>query len=127
MRPAGRCVNRFDRRDRYRRRGRPRTLARPLPGAAVTAPADPAPPARLPRPPPRGGPPPPARPPPGAAVPPPADPAPPARLYSLDALRGFDMFWIMGGEELAQALARWWTGTDRNLVHDQLEHVAWNG
>ncbi len=20
------------------------------------------------------------------------------RLYSLDALRGFDMFWIMGGE-----------------------------
>ena len=21
------------------------------------------------------------------------------RLYSLDALRGFDMFWIMGGED----------------------------
>jgi len=22
------------------------------------------------------------------------------RLYSLDALRGFDMFWIMGAEEI---------------------------
>jgi predicted acyltransferase len=57
----------------------------------------------------------------------PAAPAPPPRLYSIDALRGFDMFWIMGGEELAQALARWWTGSDHNLIHEQLEHVEWNG
>ena len=25
------------------------------------------------------------------------------RLYSLDALRGFDMFWIMGAEEIFHA------------------------
>jgi len=33
--------------------------------------------------------------------PPPAAPAPSPRLMSLDALRGFDMFWIMGGDALA--------------------------
>ena len=27
------------------------------------------------------------------------------RLYSLDALRGFDMFWIMGGEAIFAGLA----------------------
>ncbi len=27
------------------------------------------------------------------------------RLYSLDALRGFDMFWIMGGEGIFVGLA----------------------
>jgi predicted acyltransferase len=49
------------------------------------------------------------------------------RLHSLDALRGFDMFWIMGGGEIFVVLAaltgwpilKWWSG--------QLEHVAWNG
>ena len=29
----------------------------------------------------------------------------PKRLYSLDALRGFDMFWIMGGEAIFAGLA----------------------
>ena len=29
------------------------------------------------------------------------------RLRSVDALRGFDMFWIIGGDALAGALARW--------------------
>lgn len=49
------------------------------------------------------------------------------RLLSLDALRGFDMFWIMGGENIIHALAQltqWalfiWLGT-------QMEHVEWNG
>ena len=49
------------------------------------------------------------------------------RLHSLDALRGFDMFWIMGGESIFIALAgltgwpflQWWSG--------QLSHVAWHG
>ena len=49
------------------------------------------------------------------------------RLYSLDALRGFDMFWIMGGESIFIGLAsltgwpvlNWWAG--------QLDHVPWNG
>ena len=34
--------------------------------------------------------------------------APPERLTSIDALRGFDMFWIVGGDEVARALCRWW-------------------
>lgn len=28
------------------------------------------------------------------------------RVVSVDALRGFDMFWIIGGDSLAQALKR---------------------
>jgi predicted acyltransferase len=51
----------------------------------------------------------------------------PKRLYSLDALRGFDMFWIMGGEGIFIALAsltgwpvlKWWA--------EQLDHVPWHG
>jgi predicted acyltransferase len=49
------------------------------------------------------------------------------RLHSLDALRGFDMFWIMGGEGIFVGLAaltglpllNWWAG--------QLDHVPWHG
>lgn len=49
------------------------------------------------------------------------------RLYSLDALRGFDMFWIMGGGSIFQTIANvtgspFWEG-----VAVQLEHPAWNG
>jgi hypothetical protein len=28
------------------------------------------------------------------------------RLYSLDALRGFDMFWIMGSDEIVGVLPK---------------------
>ncbi len=49
------------------------------------------------------------------------------RLQSLAALRGFDMFWIMGGELFFIALGaatgipvlQWWAG--------QLTHVEWHG
>ena len=49
------------------------------------------------------------------------------RLLSLDALRGFDMFWIIGAEGIIHTLkeatgwgwAAWMSG--------QLEHVEWNG
>jgi predicted acyltransferase len=49
------------------------------------------------------------------------------RLHSLDALRGFDMFWIMGGEGIFAGLAlltgwpvlKWWA--------EQCEHVPWHG
>ncbi|HSZ34392.1 MAG TPA: DUF5009 domain-containing protein [Puia sp.] len=49
------------------------------------------------------------------------------RLYSLDALRGFDMFWILGAEEIVGTLARatgspFWEG-----FANQLTHPAWNG
>ncbi|MDR0712647.1 MAG: DUF5009 domain-containing protein [Bacteroidales bacterium] len=49
------------------------------------------------------------------------------RLQSLDALRGFDMFWIIGGGGIFKGLAaltgwgvlEWWAS--------QLNHVAWHG
>ncbi len=49
------------------------------------------------------------------------------RLYSLDTLRGFDMFWIIGGGWLLGNLAdatQWgWVGT----LAKQTEHVEWAG
>jgi predicted acyltransferase len=50
------------------------------------------------------------------------------RLWSLDALRGFDMFWIIGGEELIRALANL-TGnaTFRELAYKHTEHPEWHG
>jgi predicted acyltransferase len=49
------------------------------------------------------------------------------RLVSIDALRGFDMFWIVGGEGLAKAIADCIGGRTQTLVHQQLEHVEWDG
>ncbi|MEZ6016087.1 MAG: DUF5009 domain-containing protein [Planctomycetota bacterium] len=50
------------------------------------------------------------------------------RLASLDALRGFDMFWIVGGREVVVALAGL-TGLPwlREVVAHQTEHAAWHG
>src|ERR1700690_2471654 len=49
------------------------------------------------------------------------------RLQSIDALRGFDMFWISGGGEFfhALALATSWTGAI--ALARQFEHSAWAG
>jgi predicted acyltransferase len=54
---------------------------------------------------------------------------PPAseRLLSIDALRGFDMFWIIGGDTLVRALAQWGDWSVRDQIDDQLEHVEWAG
>lgn len=52
-----------------------------------------------------------------------------ARLLSLDALRGFDMFWIMGADALggvAAAMAEKQAPWTHSLA-EQLEHVAWEG
>src|SRR5260370_28783552 len=49
------------------------------------------------------------------------------RLVSIDALRGFDMFWIVGGEELAKAIASWIGGPTKDFVQEQLTHAAWDG
>ncbi len=49
------------------------------------------------------------------------------RLYSLDALRGFDMFWIMGAEEIVHSLAKI-TGTPfMEAMSNQLVHPDWHG
>lgn len=49
------------------------------------------------------------------------------RLVSIDALRGFDMFWIVGGEGLAEAIANWIGGPTKKFVHEQLTHADWAG
>jgi len=49
------------------------------------------------------------------------------RLLSLDALRGFDMFWIMSGEGVVHTLAKA-TGWPVLLwMSGQLHHTVWNG
>lgn len=53
------------------------------------------------------------------------------RLHSLDALRGFTIFWIIGGAELMHSLAKvteWpiLSGFARHIAH-QLRHTEWNG
>ena len=48
---------------------------------------------------------------------------------SLDALRGFDMFWILGGDAIGQALDRM-AGRREGIVHAlvlQLDHAKWEG
>jgi predicted acyltransferase len=57
-----------------------------------------------------------------------ADPAKSPRLTSLDALRGFDMFCIVGLDGLVEALrkASGNAGPVRAIAH-QLEHVEWAG
>jgi predicted acyltransferase len=53
--------------------------------------------------------------------------APTDRLTSIDALRGFDMFWIVGGDDIAKALAKWWNTPQSKTFAEQFEHVAWEG
>jgi predicted acyltransferase len=49
------------------------------------------------------------------------------RLVSLDALRGFDMFWIIGGEGLFTALfgLTGWAGWQ--VASAQMQHSQWHG
>jgi predicted acyltransferase len=54
-------------------------------------------------------------------------PQPAERLYSLDALRGFDMFWIMGADELFHQLAKINPSPFWQTLSDQFTHPSWNG
>ncbi len=64
---------------------------------------------------------------------PPADlkpaesPAPGQRLMAVDALRGFDMFWIIGADSLVYALNRMSRTRPTTFLADQLEHAEWQG
>lgn len=60
---------------------------------------------------------------PTAASPKPAFP----RLMSLDALRGFDMFWIIGADSLVYALNRMSQNRVTSSLACQLEHAEWAG
>lgn len=51
----------------------------------------------------------------------------PERLYSLDALRGFDMFWIMGAEGIFHHLAEASGSSFFGAIANQLTHPEWNG
>ncbi|MCU7551157.1 DUF5009 domain-containing protein [Chitinophagaceae bacterium LB-8] len=51
----------------------------------------------------------------------------PVRLQSLDALRGFDMFWIMSGEIVVHSLADATHAPAANWMSHQLSHSPWNG
>ena len=53
--------------------------------------------------------------------------SPTQRLYSLDALRGFDMFWIMGAEEIFHHLAKVTGSPFIGAIATQLTHPDWHG
>jgi predicted acyltransferase len=58
-----------------------------------------------------------------------SDRAPPARtrLFSLDALRGFDMIWILGAEAIVHDLAKVSTAPAVQLANAQMDHKPWEG
>lgn len=49
------------------------------------------------------------------------------RVQSIDALRGFDMVWIMGAVGLVKSLNGLFGGSTFNWLDLQMEHVPWNG
>jgi len=51
----------------------------------------------------------------------------PERILSLDVLRGFDMFWIVGGEGIIHTLAVATGWQFLKMLSVQLDHVAWEG
>src|SRR6267143_4638143 len=57
----------------------------------------------------------------------PAERTPSQRLMSVDALRGFDMFWIIGADSLVYALHRLSPNKPTEFLADQLEHADWEG
>jgi predicted acyltransferase len=50
-----------------------------------------------------------------------------SRLLSLDALRGFDMFWIVGAHSLVEAIHNMTRSRVTDFIAEQLEHVKWEG
>lgn len=49
------------------------------------------------------------------------------RLVSVDALRGFTMFWIIGGAELFRTLARVWPRPITGTIGQQMSHLNYGG
>jgi len=49
------------------------------------------------------------------------------RILSVDVLRGFDMFWLIGGTGLALAVVKLFGGGVQELLLPQLEHTEWIG
>ncbi|MEO8823136.1 MAG: DUF5009 domain-containing protein [Ginsengibacter sp.] len=51
----------------------------------------------------------------------------PQRLYSLDALRGFDMFWIMGADAIMENMSKATGSPFWETLATQFTHPHWNG
>src|SRR5262249_37695003 len=49
------------------------------------------------------------------------------RVMSLDALRGFDMFWILGADSLVAGLRELNANPATNFLATQLDHAEWEG
>lgn len=49
------------------------------------------------------------------------------RVVAIDALRGFDMFWIAGGQELVLAAVAIFKSPVPDWIDKQLEHRSWEG
>lgn len=56
-----------------------------------------------------------------------ADAPKPQRLRSLDALRGFDMLWIVGGSVLAKEFAKYSEWGWAEWLSGQMHHPGWEG
>ncbi|MFI5336281.1 MAG: acyltransferase family protein [Opitutales bacterium] len=52
---------------------------------------------------------------------------PSPRLVSLDALRGFDMLWIVGADAIGGAFAHLRGGAPVHFLAEQMNHVDWQG
>jgi predicted acyltransferase len=50
-----------------------------------------------------------------------------SRLVSLDALRGFDMFWIVAAEQIVEGLHELSSNPTVEFLKTQLTHVEWEG
>ena len=50
-----------------------------------------------------------------------------ARLLSVDALRGFDIFWIVGAGAVVRALEKIGDHSATTFLATQLTHVQWGG
>lgn len=48
------------------------------------------------------------------------------RIASIDALRGFDMFWIMGADSFFTSVLQLSDAPWAKALRDQLEHTEWH-
>lgn len=54
-------------------------------------------------------------------------PSPGKRLVFLDALRGFTMFWIIGGDIFVRSFHTAWPNAFTSVLANQMEHAKWEG
>lgn len=52
---------------------------------------------------------------------------PGGRVLSVDALRGFDMFWIIGGQKIFRSLDDVFHSSTTRWISEQLDHAEWFG